>query len=206
MLNISITGKRPRNLYGYNDRAAYRPLAEAICAALTEIAETWTASTGETEVCVHTGGAQGTDQLAFRVVDSLLKKNDTARTWTNHLFIPFVGQEGRWAEAGMFSKERYRDMISRADTVTDCSEDFASENAVARLMHRNEVMSSGCDICVAVHPHDNLDAPNGGTRSTIRYCRDKLHIPVVVIDPATFEVVTLTPATEPENVDRTELY
>lgn len=153
---IAFTGRRPKDLCGY-DAESYRQFV----ADLTEI------------LClfynngVHrfiSGGAQGFDQLAFWAAHRLKTQKGCADA-ENILYLPFKGQERRWAETGCFSQKEYRQMIALADKVHIISEN----NSIRTLFDRNHAMVNNSGILLGLYPDNSWRTSKGGTAECLRY-------------------------------------
>lgn len=183
-LTIAFTGHRPKNLWGYTDRAPYVKLIRAIQTLLPKVVDAHASA----DACVTfiSGGAQGVDQLAFRAVDDMKKR--LQKPWTNVVYIPFRRQERRWSEHGMFSQEMYRLMLSQADSVIDVSTRSTSDDPRVQLTDRNSAMLEDADVIFAVCRHDTINAAHGGTQDMLRKAR-RTHKPIYVLDPETYDVI-----------------
>ena len=89
---MCFTGRRPKDLYGYN-HDAYIPMVNAIKSCLRKHI-----SQGYTKFI--SGGAQGFDQLSFWAVNALKREGYDIK---NIVYVPFKGQEKAWKETGLFS-------------------------------------------------------------------------------------------------------
>lgn len=86
LMIITMTGHRPKDLFGYQSEQPYKTLQHLIEEALADIARQNGLSLNAIEL--RTGGAQGADQTAFYAGKDI--------GCTNHVFIPFIGQDSRW--------------------------------------------------------------------------------------------------------------
>lgn len=161
-----FTGHRPNKLWGYSNayHAEYQKLVDKICAKCRYLVE------NEGVTTFVSGGAQGVDQLAFWAVNKLKKVHPEVQ---NIVFVPFVGQEKRWAsDNGLFSQQQYQLMLKLADDVRICGElpDANDKAAVVKLLHgRNHQMVNSSDILIAVCRTDIDVNAKGGTAECMRY-------------------------------------
>jgi len=169
MYTICFTGHRPNKLFGYQSEEAYKPLRKRLSALIAEIAEK------HDGVHIITGGAQGVDQLAFWAAQHA--RELTNKPIYNDVFVPFRGQERRWAKYGVFSQAQYAQMLRRADHVTQCEDSCAAQSdnddyrtVVTKLYRRNELMVDASDMVVAVIV-PGFDGKKGGTAACVRYAR-----------------------------------
>lgn len=164
---VCFTGKRPNKLYGYDKGGDYEYLFDTIYF-----------------VCKHlylrynvrqfiTGGAQGTDQLAFWAVQQLAQRHQDIK---NIVYIPFEGQEARWSVCGLFGQTGYREMLRSASYVRVVS-DTSSSGA---FLMRNKLMVDHSDAVIAVYD----GKLSGCTEQTVNYAKS-LGKRVIVIDPIT---------------------
>ncbi len=153
---MAFTGRRPKDLCGY-DAASYRQSV----ADLAEILHIFYLKGVRRFI---SGGAQGFDQLAFWAVHRLKAQKGCADV-ENILYLPFEGQERRWAETGCFSQKEYRQMITLADNVRIISGD----NSVRALFERNHAMVDDSGILLGLYPDDSWRTARGGTAECLRY-------------------------------------
>lgn len=163
MSTVFFTGHRPSGLAGYR-RDGYGQLS----AFLTRCLSTF-ATAGNVDRFIS-GGAQGTDQLAFWCVQDLKRQGLDIK---NELVLPFPGQEERWSEYGVFSKEEYRRMLAAADKVTYTAKAKPGDyrKVAAALMERNSDMMRQSDICVGLWEADDKwkdPATKSGTADALR--------------------------------------
>lgn len=153
---MAFTGRRPKDLCGY-DAASYRQsvadLAEILCLFYNNGVSRFIS-----------GGAQGFDQLAFWAVHRLKTRKGCADA-ENILYLPFRGQERRWAETGCFSQKEYRQMLSLADSVRIIS----GNNSIRALFDRNHAMVNDSGILLGLYPDDSWRTAKGGTAECLRY-------------------------------------
>ncbi len=165
---MAFTGRRPKDLCGY-DAASYRQSV----ADLTEILYLFYLKGVRRFI---SGGAQGFDQLAFWAVHRLKAQKGCADV-ENILYLPFEGQERRWAETGCFSQKEYRQMITLADNVRIISGD----NSIRALFERNHAMVDDSGILLGLYPDDSWRTARGGTAECLRYavsCRESRPVDV----------------------------
>lgn len=155
---MAFTGRRPKDLCGYHAESYRKFVAE-----LTEI------------LCLFynngvrrfiSGGAQGFDQLAFWAVHRLKTRKGCADV-ENILYLPFKGQERRWAETGCFSQKEYRQMLALADSTRIISEG----NSIKALFDRNHAMVNDAGILLGLYPDDSWRTAKGGTAECLRYAQ-----------------------------------
>lgn len=165
-LSVMVTGARPKDLFGYDDKAPY----DVLCTNLFVLAESLLGSV-EGPVTFVSGGAQGADQSFFWAIDAL-KRAHPERSIENVVMVPFSQQASRWKEHGLFGQRYYQSMLDAADRVETVSvlEDPSSKGEAARAMHaRNEAMVQASDVCVAVYAHDGpWQRAKGGTADAMR--------------------------------------
>ena len=175
---VCFTGYRPNRLFGYKNRDDYRPLLDVIIELSCGLVE----SGYRTFI---TGGAQGTDQLAFWAVETV-KRNYPDLSIRSEVYIPFVGQDRRWSEDGPFGRHEYRQMLDAADRVhVVCDSDINVCEAMAR---RNEEMVADATCVIGViAADDDIDRNPGGTARTLRIAR-RVRRRIITIDPTTLAV------------------
>lgn len=156
--SMCFTGRRPKDLCGY-DSSKYNGFVRELADAIYD--EFYVGRGIRRYV---TGGAQGFDQMAFWAVARMIKLHDLTDV-ENIVFVPFKGQELRWAEKGLFSQTEYWQMIEHATKVVI----VCSDNSINALFIRNEAMCDSTDICLALYPDDNWKDSKGGTASCMRY-------------------------------------
>ena len=110
---MCFTGRRPKDLFGYQ-KDKYISLVNKL---VTELEKFYL----EGFDIFITGGAQGFDQLAFWAVNKLKQKGYPVK---NIVYIPFLKQELKWLEKGLFSQSEYRLMLKMADEIKICSPDI----------------------------------------------------------------------------------
>lgn len=165
---MAFTGRRPKDLCGY-DAASYRQFV----ADLAEILYLFYDNGVRRFI---SGGAQGFDQLAFWAAHRLKTQKGCVDV-ENILYLPFKGQERRWAETGCFSQREYRQMITLADNVRIISGD----NSIRALFERNHAMVDDSGILLGLYPDDSWRTARGGTAECLRYavsCRESRPVDV----------------------------
>lgn len=167
MATLCFTGRRPKDLFGYNDRSKYCPIVDK----LAEICEHYITDYGVTTFI--SGGAQGIDQMAFWAVNRCKRNHPDIR---NIVYRPFPGQECRWKESGLFSQNEYNLMLQHADeviTVRNLSDTNDFQAVRTTLMDRNAAMIDNSDYVLAVAPYapGATQPPKGGTCNAFLYAR-----------------------------------
>lgn len=161
MKTICFTGRRPKDLCGYNwDN--YKQFGHD----LTEYLDTLYTFYGVRRFI--SGGAQGFDQIAFWAVFKLSKRHPDIE---NIVYVPFEGQENKWAENGPFSKSEYASLRKAATATKVLVENVYQTSEYAKcLLSRNEHMVDDSDAVVALYPDDSWETTTrGGTSYTMRY-------------------------------------
>lgn len=175
-ITACFTGGRPKSLYPTYAYAQSRTIDYANMIA--NIAATVTELYLKRGIKIYiTGGAQGFDQLAFRAVESVKRQHPDIK---NLVYIPFNKQESMWADTGLFSKQEYHWMLSKADWVKVCTEIdptvVAYNNIVKALFTRNECMCNDSKIVIGQFPDDiswHDKSIKGGTAGCLRYAESK---------------------------------
>lgn len=159
---IAFTGRRPKDLCGYS-YDSYRTFVDQLTGILDGLNQQ-----GYSKFI--SGGAQGFDQLAFWAVNRLRMKY--ARQVDNVVYVPFKGQENRWAKTGNFSQEDYQKMLRFATETICLSEHLEDYGEIVKAMHnRNHKMINDCDLVVALYPSDDFMKSKGGTAEAMRYAK-----------------------------------
>lgn len=157
---IAFTGRRPKDLVGY-DYDNYRSFVKELTALL--------ATYGDNTTFI-TGGAQGFDQLAFWAVNCVKREHPEWRGIKNVVYVPFKGQENRWAKTGGFSQADYQKMLRYADEVKFLNENLSEYEDIVKALHsRNHAMIDDCDKLIALYPSDDWKTSKGGTAEAMRY-------------------------------------
>lgn len=170
---VCFTGHRPKSMFQYKPYDESRRIDyQSVVDRIAEFVRTM-ADNGYTRFI--TGGAQGFDQLAFWAVNRVAKEYEDIQ---NIVYIPFQGQEKRWAKSGLFSQNEYRMMLAHADEVRVCTEtvnpnDFSQ--ITRALMYRNKCMVNDSSCVLGQFENDSWQDRNtkSGTADCLRYARDK---------------------------------
>lgn len=176
-----FTGRRPKDLFGY-DRNQYFPLVNALKDNVRSLYHTGY------RVFIS-GGAQGVDQLAFWAVNAL--KRDEHLPILNVCYLPFPGQEHRWAKTGLFSQTDYKNMLEYADQYlfVTSSVNMDDKGAVVKALHtRNHAMVDDTDYCIGVYPNQDWRVSKGGTAECLKYVESQ-HKSAYILSPITLSVV-----------------
>ena len=164
-MKVCFTGKRPKDLFGYYDKKKYKDMIFDLSVICSD------------QILYHnanefiTGGAQGTDQLAFWTINKLKNRFPEIK---NTVYLPFSGQETKWSQEGMFSRKEYRQMLSYADKIVTIGKD---KNTGYFL--RNKAMVDNSDLVIVVATKDNI---SGGTKYTYDYAVSK-NKDILLYDP-----------------------
>lgn len=185
MFIIFFTGRRPKDLVGY-DKRGYKWLIDWMENILYTMV-TDLITKGYDTIGFVTGGAQGFDQCSFWAVDQL-KKNHPELPIRNILMLPFKGQERKWAPFGTFSQDEYQKMIHAADETrysTDPSVSLTGYNEIAKaLTDRNTAMLNISNACIGLWPDKDdsyqLSGTKGGTADALRKAIKK-RIPIYIV-------------------------
>ncbi len=159
-VTVCFTGHRPNKLAGY-DQVNYNGFVDS----LTQIIRNLYAEGFRNFV---TGGAQGVDQLIFWAVLRVRKEHDDIR---NIVFVPFDGQERKWAAAGLFSQRQYAQMLREADGIFVCTDDKSTNyrDVAGFLTNRNHDMCMVSSRLVACYGGIDYHTEKGGTAECMRY-------------------------------------
>lgn len=163
---ICFTGRRPKDLCGYN-REAYPNFVKD----LTDFLEKEFYANGGCRFI--TGGAQGFDQLAFWSVNHLKEQYNHIE---NIVYIPFQEQSSAWKKEGVFSQKEYNQMLKNADEIYVLSEidNTDKKQVVEAMYHRNHQMIDNSNIVVALYPDDTWRTNmKSGTSETMRYAHEQ---------------------------------
>lgn len=158
VVSMCFTGRRLKDLCGY-EKSKY----DGFVRELTDIIYNEFYMKRNVRRFV-TGGAQGFDQMAFWAIERM-KKMYHLKDVENIVYVPFEGQESRWAKKGVFSQAEYWQMIMHADRVFVICE----ESNINALFIRNEVMCDSTDLVLALYPDEGWRNAKGGTASCMRY-------------------------------------
>lgn len=164
---ICFTGHRAKKLCGY-DISSYTDFVNNL---MTELEVYITKYNIKNFI---TGGAQGFDQLVFWAVHHLQHKHPEYKI-QNIVFVPFIGQENKWSDTGLFSKTDYKNMLSVADKIVICNRAVTNKSNFdtirTALMDRNKMMvdesSRVIALCSETEAHTNNIT--GGTGNCARY-------------------------------------
>lgn len=161
-VTYAFTGRRPKDLCGYN-YDNYREFVDKFVIKLSTIIDT------NKENVFVSGGAQGFDQIAFWSVHRL-KRQHPEWNIKNVVYVPFKGQESRWAKTGDFSQSDYNKMLRFADEVRYLSDHLSDYQDIVKALHnRNHAMIDDCDKLIALYPSDDWRSSKGGTAEAMRY-------------------------------------
>lgn len=164
---LCFTGKRPKDLYGYNDTYEYGRLLRDVEAKLYEFYTKFNVRT------FISGGAQGFDQVAFWAVERM-KRDYGLNDVINIVHIPFNGQESRWKQTGLFSQAEFKMMLDAADDIKIVTPnlDTSDFGKVARALNvRNESMVNDSDYVFGLFNcmKEDFHTAKGGTANCLRY-------------------------------------
>lgn len=166
--SCAFTGHRPHKFPWRYDEADNRCVAlkAALAAQITALAEA-----GVTDF--YSGGADGVDCWAALIVLELRKKNPALNL---HLILPHEGQADKWSDS---AQERYRFILSQADSVDYVSHDYYD----GCMLNRNRRLVDAADLLLAVYNGER----RGGTAATVRYARKSGH-KITILDPVSLKV------------------
>lgn len=178
---VCFTGKRPKELFGY-ERGCYTELVDRLTQECIRLA-------GQGYGTFITGGAQGSDQLAFWAVDKAKRQGCKV---CSTVFRPFENQENKWAKDGLFGQKEYWLMCRRADSVITCGGRLGpleGMGAVVRCMNaRNHAMVDAADLVFGICRGDPWNGGcTGGTVECLKYAKVKGR-KIFLLDPFTLEV------------------
>lgn len=159
---MCFTGRRPKDLCGWQ--------TEKYSAFVTDLSELIYEKFHKEQGIRRfiTGGAQGFDQMAFWAVERM-KKTHQVTGIQNVIFIPFKGQEEKWAEKGCFSQKEYRQMLKVADRTVV----IGKENTMEAFLMRNHRMCDHSKLCLGLYPDSEWKDARGGTAECMRYAKEK---------------------------------
>ena len=166
MKTCCFTGKRPKDLYGYQDIQSYVELRRGLSKLVEQLYF-------EGYRRFITGGAQGVDQVAFRAVYAVQLKHQGIR---NNIYVPFVGQEKAWAEYGLFSQQEYHRLCALADDKINCGGHYLSDpkEVVGAFMKRNHRMVNDSHLVIGIVKQKSQLEGFSGTKEALDFAR-KLH-------------------------------
>ncbi len=168
---ICFTGHRPARLGGYEESNPTATLVKTALARVIHIAY----DQGFTDFIA--GGALGVDTWAAEAVLELRKTALVTLT----IYVPFQGFNSRWPD---YSRQRFNDICSSADSVVICSPSTTYNPKL--LFERNERMVDDSKALIAVWDGSN----SGGTAHCIDYAKSKGRR-IIVIDPNSGSAYTL---------------
>lgn len=140
---VCFTGRRPKYLFGYNDDKSYFKLMNYMYEIVKE-------AYNEGYRNFITGGAQGFDQLMFRVVNKLKKDNPNTDI-KNILYLPCKEQNSKWGKEGLFGSDNYDKMLKKADGIYYVSDVYTN----TCLMDRNKAMIDNSSLVIALYDDEN---------------------------------------------------
>lgn len=169
---VCFTGHRPKDIiktnpYDETSRNQYQKLVDYTVTRINALID-------QGYINFISGGAQGFDQLAFWAVNKAKKDHPDIQ---NIVYIPFIGQESRWAKTGLFSQHEYQLMLNRADDTYVCSDNIDTTDykaTIKALFHRNECMVNDSSYVLGLYykSEKELLYGKGGTASCLRYARN----------------------------------
>lgn len=161
--SCAFTGHRPNKFpWKYNeDDARCIALKDTMTEKITQLMES-----GVTDF--YTGGAEGVDCWAALIVLGLREKNPALKL---HCILPYMGQADEWSDS---ARERYYDILNRADSVEYVSQEYYD----GCMIERNHRLIESADLLLAV----SRGIRRSGTGATVNYAR-KLGRGIIVIDP-----------------------
>ena len=167
-MKVSFTGRRPKDLLGYNKNAYMNFVNNDLYNYLFDVCRS--NPEPDTPVEFISGGAQGFDQMAFWSVNKL-KAEHPELNIVNTVFVPYRGQENRWPADTIFGRNDFNKMLAHADNVNYLNGALASDKAVRKaLFDRNHAMVNSSDFVIALYPDDEWRNPGpGGTAECMRY-------------------------------------
>lgn len=169
-MTACFTGHRPNGIvanrpYDESNRPEYQKIIDRLTPVIEDLV-----NAGYTAFI--TGGAQGFDQLAFWAVNKVKNRHQEIQ---NIVYVPFKGQELRWAKKGLFSQHEYSLMLKKADYVHICGKTDATDfrQTVKMLMHRNECMVNDSSYVIGQFEDDTWIFPQtkSGTANCLRYAK-----------------------------------
>ena len=176
---VMFTGRRPKDLYGYKDILAYQKLNAAIAHVVIDLVKK-----GATRFV--SGGAQGTDQVAFWAVNSVKKRYPHIQ---NNVAI-IENQSSVWHKDDLFGQDAFDQMLKAADSIDVLLyKTFDTDSAGTLLNLRNHVMVKQSDVVIGIWDA-NLDfktAKHSGTANTLIRAQQR-GLALILIDPHTLTV------------------
>lgn len=174
---VSFTGHRPNELFGTYE--LNNPKAKLLATKMLQVIEELIEKEGASHFI--SGGALGTDQIAFICVNKLKQKYPHIK---NILAIPFRNQDSNWKEEQ--DKKRYEKIKNLADDVVFVDEiDYYNKDksvkvgdfSKKKMQLRNMYMVDQSQIIVAVYK-----GTKSGTKNCVDYAEHKKK-KVIVMDP-----------------------
>lgn len=182
MKTVCFTGRRPKDLYGY-EHDKYIPLVNALKSNIRDLFQ-------QGYDTFISGMAQGVDQLAFWAVNAL--KRDEHLPLRNIVFMPFKGQELRWSKIGLFSQQQYNTMLKHADEIKVLAKINGNNySEVVKALHeRNHAMVDQSDLVFGVYPTSDwkLERTKGGTAECLKYALSK-NKQIIVLSNTTLQLL-----------------
>lgn len=174
---VCFTGHRPKGIFSHKPydevrRKDYQAIVDKLAELIGKLIQQ-----GYTQFI--TGGAQGFDQLAFWAVHKAkiaYNYKYNGNDIVNVVFIPFVGQERKWAKTGLFSQNEYNQMLGYADEIKVCTENIDTGNfpqVTKALMYRNKCMVNDSSYVLGQFADDSWQnyTTKSGTADCLRYAR-----------------------------------
>lgn len=166
---ITFTGKRPTGLYGY---ANQNHIYDWCVTQIEDVLKKYVQESTE----IRTGGAQGSDMLAFQASYNLRSTHPVKNT----LYLPFPEQADKWPEYGYFNKTIWLRNKEIADKVVFVSPDNTG-NIIQKMHDRNTAMLQNTNRLIAIsHTINDLNQIKGGTGNSIKTAI-KMQIPITLI-------------------------
>ena len=167
--SCAFTGHRPHKFpWRYNE-------ADERCVAMKAALREQIIALAEAGITdFYSGGADGVDCWAALIVLELKKTNPALRL---HCILPHEGQADKWSDS---AQERYRSILSQADTVEYVSHEYYD----GCMLDRNRRLVEATGSLLAVYNGEW----RGGTAATVRYAR-KLGRRIIILNPTSLEVI-----------------
>jgi uncharacterized phage-like protein YoqJ len=163
---VCFTGRRPKYLFGYNDDKSYLELMHYMYDIVKNAYNKGYRN-------FITGGAQGFDQLMFRVV-SKLKRDNPNTNIKNIVYLPCKEQSSKWGKEGLFGSDNYDKMLKAADDIYYVSDIYTN----TCLMDRNRAMIDNSSLVIALYDDENWYNEErlrntSGTLNALKYALNK---------------------------------